>query len=366
MPDRPSICFVSRKWPPAMGGMETYSHRLAAALEAHAEVGRIVLPGRPDGAPPGTGRLLSFGLAAAAKLLGARRPADVVHVADMASWPLALVARLRAPRTRLALSAHGTDVSYPLQGGARGRLYGAWLRAGARLLPGAVVIANSAATAGAATGLGFRDVRVVRLAAEVSACPDPAPRDEILFAGRLVPMKGCGWFVREVLPRLPDEVTLAVHGTAHDATEATALRAPRVRFGGRLDPPALRSACARALCVVVPNVPVPSGRFEGFGLIAVEAAAAGGLVLAADHGGLRDAVVDGTTGFLLPPGDADAWAGAILDLRAWSAARRAAFLAGSVAAVRRVFTWERVARETFAAYLPRGANRPLPAVCERG
>jgi hypothetical protein len=29
---RPRVAFVSRKWPPAMGGMETYASRLAAAL----------------------------------------------------------------------------------------------------------------------------------------------------------------------------------------------------------------------------------------------------------------------------------------------------------------------------------------------
>jgi glycosyltransferase involved in cell wall biosynthesis len=76
------------------------------------------------------------------------------------------------------------------------------------------------------------------------------------------------------------------------------------------------------------------------------------VVLAADHGGLRDAVIDGETGFLLPPGDPGAWARAILDLRAWPASRRAAFVRRSTATVRRQFSWERVARETFAAYPP--------------
>lgn len=34
-------------------------------------------------------------------------------------------------------------------------------------------------------------------------------------------------------------------------------------------------------------------------------------VIAANHGGMVETVVDGTTGWLAPPGDADAWAAAM-------------------------------------------------------
>lgn len=65
----------------------------------------------------------------------------------MALWPFASIARLRSRRTRIALSAHGTDVSFPLRRGAIARLYELYLKIGARLLPTAVVIANSMASA---------------------------------------------------------------------------------------------------------------------------------------------------------------------------------------------------------------------------
>jgi len=351
MTGTPSVIWlVSRKWPPAMGGMETYAHRLAAELATCAAVRRSVLPGRPDGSPPGAVRLVAFGLATALRLLTTRFRPDVVHVSDMASWPLALAARLRSRRTALVLSAHGTDVSYPRRGGLRGRAYGGYLRLGARLLPGAAVIANSAATAAAAAECGHGDVAVVRLAADAGPAGTPASPTRVLFAGRLLPMKGCGWFAREVLPRLPEDMTLAVAGTLGDASEAEILNRPRVEYLGRLDPTDLRAAFAGSLCVVVPNVHGADGRFEGFGLVALEAAAAGGVVLAADHGGLPDAVRDGVTGFLLPPGDAAAWADAVVRIRGWSDARRAGFLRGAQAVVRRDYGWHRVARETLAVY----------------
>jgi phosphatidyl-myo-inositol dimannoside synthase len=346
----PAIWFLSRKWPPAMGGMETYAHRLAAELEACGTLRRSVLPGRPNGAPPSVLRLMAFGLATAMRLLATWSPADVVHVSDMASWPLAFAAGLRSRRTALVLSAHGTDVSYPRRGGLRGRAYGAYLRLGARFLPRAAVIANSAATAEAAARFGFDKVAVVRLGADAGPVRTPVSRTRVLFAGRVLPMKGCGWFVREVLPRLPEDMTLAVAGTLCDAKEAELLDRPRVEYLGRLDPADLRAAFAGALCVVVPNVPRHDGLFEGFGLVALEATAAGGVVLAADHGGLRDAVVDGTTGLLLPPGDAAAWADAIVRVRRWSDAHRADFLRGAEAVVRRDYGWDRVACETAGVY----------------
>ena len=51
---------------------------------------------------------------------------------------------------------------------------------------------------------------------------------------------------------------------------------------------------------------VPSITEEAFGLVALEAMAAGRPVIAADHGGLQEIVANGETGLLVAPGDADA------------------------------------------------------------
>jgi glycosyltransferase involved in cell wall biosynthesis len=49
---------------------------------------------------------------------------------------------------------------------------------------------------------------------------------------------------------------------------------------------------------------VPSLTPETFGIVAIEAMAMGRPVIASDTGGLTDVVIDGETGFLVPPGDA--------------------------------------------------------------
>lgn len=345
----PDILFVTRKWAPAVGGMETWSHRLSEELAKSASIEVVALPGRSNGHPPGLVALAGFPFTVLRRFLARRRKPDVLHLGDMALWPLGLIAAGRG--TRVVLSAHGTDVSYPLRRGWRGRLYGAYLRLGARLLRGALVTANSPATAAAAKAAGWRDITVVPLATDLAGMvPGAPPASHLLFVGRLVPLKGCGWFIREVLPLLPDGVDLHVAGTAIDPAEAALLDHPRVHYLGTLHGEDLAAAYRNAQCVVVPNIRPATGQFEGFGLVATEAAAAGGVVLAADCGGLPSAVRDGVTGFLVPCQDAPAWADAIAGIQAWTAARRKDFIAGSLAEVDRSYRWPRVAAETLAAY----------------
>ncbi|OYY03051.1 MAG: hypothetical protein B7Y73_07695 [Acidocella sp. 35-58-6] len=50
---------------------------------------------------------------------------------------------------------------------------------------------------------------------------------------------------------------------------------------------------------------------EGFGRTVVEAQAMGRVVIATDHGGAGDTIINGETGFLVPPGDAQSLANAL-------------------------------------------------------
>ena len=84
---------------------------------------------------------------------------------------------------------------------------------------------------------------------------------------------------------------------------------PPVRSLGWLTPAETIRACAEAQIVVVPSI-----WHEPFGLVAVEAMAAGRPVVASRSGGLADIIADGETGVLVPPGDPAALADAIARL----------------------------------------------------
>ncbi len=344
----PAIVFVTRKWAPAMGGMETYCHRLTEELASDYKLDVVALPGRRDGSPPSASALLTFPFTVLRRWFNRDTAPDTLHIADMALWPVGLL----APRkTTLVISAHGTDVSYPRRGGIKGTLYGAYLKLGARMLRRAKAIANSAATEATLHENGWHNTAIVALATDIVADdPEGVPATSILFAGRLVKRKGLRWFTENVLDRLPHEITLNVAGTPWDLDENTALDHPRVNFLGRLEGDDLKVAYASALAVVVPNIQLPNGEFEGFGLIASEASAAGGVTLAANCGGLSEAVIDGKTGFLIESGNADAWVKQITQVAKWPLADRQKFIRKSIKLARERYSWSRVARETAAHY----------------
>jgi glycosyltransferase involved in cell wall biosynthesis len=93
-----------------------------------------------------------------------------------------------------------------------------------------------------------------------------------------------------------------------------------------------------------------SNRPEGFGRVIVEAQAMGRPVVATDHGGARETVLPDETGWLVPPGDPQALAGAIAEALALSVDERAILAERAIAHARERFGIERMCAETLAVY----------------
>ncbi|MFN7941427.1 MAG: glycosyltransferase [Thermoanaerobaculia bacterium] len=89
----------------------------------------------------------------------------------------------------------------------------------------------------------------------------------------------------------------------------------RVEFLGFVDEPTLDRLYRECDLLVAPS------RYESFGLVYLEAMNYAKPVIACDAGGPRDVVVDGETGRLVPPADAEALAAALLELAGDRAAR---------------------------------------------
>ncbi len=116
-----------------------------------------------------------------------------------------------------------------------------------------------------------------------------------------------------------------------------------VRFAGFVPDAELAALVAAADCAVVPSL------YEPFGLVALEAAAAGTPVVASDVGGLREVVEHGLTGLRFPAGDPAALADAIGELVADEVlARRLARRARVV--LLRDHAWSGVAERTAETY----------------
>ncbi|MGH7710894.1 MAG: glycosyltransferase, partial [Gemmatimonadaceae bacterium] len=85
---------------------------------------------------------------------------------------------------------------------------------------------------------------------------------------------------------------------------------------------------------------------EGWGITNLEAAACGTPVVASNSPGIRESVVDGETGFLVPHGDVTALAAAMRRLA--ESPRDVALLGANAREFAKRFTWERAANETAA------------------
>ena len=92
-----------------------------------------------------------------------------------------------------------------------------------------------------------------------------------------------------------------------------------------------------------------SGPYETFGQTLQEAAASGLPVIAPAAGGPLDLVDDGVTGYLVPPGDADAFTAAVARLAAAPAAREAFGAAGRRKVLGR--SWSALTDELIGHYM---------------
>ena len=147
------------------------------------------------------------------------------------------------------------------------------------------------------------------------AGPAPARENAVFFVGRHEPRKGLGVLLG-ALAHLPADVSLWV---ASDGPETAELRKrfgsdKRVEWLGRISEAEKidRMKRARAFCA-------PSLRGESFGVVLLEAMAAGTPVVASDIDGYTNVATDGVDALLVEPGDeralADAVARAMVDPR---------------------------------------------------
>jgi glycosyltransferase involved in cell wall biosynthesis len=109
-----------------------------------------------------------------------------------------------------------------------------------------------------------------------------------------------------------------------------------------------------------------SNRPEGFGRVIVEAQAMGRPVIATDHGGARETVRPGETGWLVPPGDPAALAAALGEALALTPSDREALAARATDSARQEFSIERMCAATIAVYEEILFPHATAAVAEQG
>jgi glycosyltransferase involved in cell wall biosynthesis len=266
------------------------------------------------------------------RILRRLRP-RVAHVMDV--WPQAVVAARLARVPRVVVTHHTPEL--PRRDNLAGRV---WQRLGWLARPEVIYTSEADRERD-----GRRPSRVIALGIDLDRFEDaqPALRSDAPLVGnvaRLAPQKDHRTLI-EAARLVPDaEFVVAGEGELREELERLA-EGSRVRFlGAREDVPELLASF---------DVFAFPSLFEGLCLAVIEAQAAGVPVVATPAGAIRETVVDGETGLLVPMGDPPALAAGIRRLLEDLPAAKA-MAAEAKRRVRERFSVGRMVDETLRLY----------------
>lgn len=285
---------------------------------------------------------------------------DVVHVHEPFALSIGLSAVWSSPAPVVA-----TFHSYFARETLQGRLYSAaapLLRPTWRQLARRLAV-SQAARHSAKGRLGKGDVTIVPNGVDIERFSRAAPAQnlppgrKLLFVGRLEPRKGLPFAIRafEMLAHRYPDLRLLVVGDGLERNAADVLPPAireRVHMLGNVSDKALPTYHRAANMLVA-----PATGGESFGIVLVEAMAAGLPVVASDIPGYREVARNGKESVLVTPSDSAALAKGIAHLL--DNPQEGARLGSNGAQRAQDFAWERITNELLAVYESLSEQRDL-------
>lgn len=367
----PRILLVSRNFPPTTGGLERFLYNTYLQLEDNYDVAFVGARGAEKYLKPQTPYVNTPILPMVSFLirtqLNAFRMArkfkpDLVIAGSGITAPAAILAA-RVVDARSLCFVYGLDLI------VENFIYQKFFVPAIRRCD--TIISISQNTSRLAKNAGVRSERIKLLHPGVEL-PGNVPQPDVgafkrrfgleeniilLSVGRLSQRKGITEFITFALPQLvsqhPDIKLVIIGSEPHEALKHSPGQLERIKNAihargledhvvllGQVDEETLRDAYCAGKLMVFPVIDLP-GDMEGFGMVAIEAAAHGLPTISFAVGGVPDAVKEGVSGYLLKSGDYEGFVKAVLhyidyeDAARWSdQCRRFA----------EEFTWEKFGR----------------------
>jgi phosphatidylinositol alpha-1,6-mannosyltransferase len=336
---RKRILLITRNLPPLVGGMERMMHQFTLGLLQYTELTVIGPRGCKQHLPeevtvhetsPRLGLFLLLSTWVAIRACRKKRFDVVIGGSGLIGPTLRTVSWLFQCKTVVYL--HGLDlvVDNPI--------YQLFFVPSLRGIDSVAV--NSKNTRDIAMEKGIAELRmaVVNPGTSLPAPIDTASRLEfrgrhaigsrryLVFTGRMTQRKGLSGFLQHILPLIlqnePDVGLVVVGEDPHDSLNQLGEQAEiqqkvaalglqdTVAFLGKLSDRDLEICYAEAAVQIFPLTEV-RGDVEGFGMVAIEAAACGTPTVAFELGGVADAI-SAENGHLVPPGNFDLFASQVV------------------------------------------------------
>ena len=349
-----SILFITRAYPPVVGGMEKLSYELTTGV---SKLTRAIIIANTRGKK----YLPLFVLKAFLQSLFIipLKKVSSIHISDPVLAPLGYVLK-KIFRKKVAVTIHGLDVTLP------SRLYQTIIPPFLKKLDVYICISRYTQSLAINAGLDKKKCIIIPVGVrpedliltEKNIQENLAKETNINFKGKrillsvghLVERKGARWFIENVMPKLDKKFVYLVIGGYGNLSKGDELGrykeiakekgvGNRVFLLGKVSDRILKLAYNSADVFIMPNIQV-KGDAEGFGMVAIEASSCGVPVVASNIEGIKDAVVDGKNGYLVESGDSEVFVKKIKNLKALNVK----------GFTKENYSWEKISKNYFESF----------------
>ncbi len=366
---KPKVLFISRAYPPVLGGIEDQNYNLGEALKK-------LTPTNIIANKKGKKNLPFFLLRLFVQLPFVLPKYDMVLFGDGVLAPVGEFFQFFYRRQKFASVIHALDLTYAYQDSFLGKVYKFFNIPALRSLDKLIMVGNYAIEEATTLGIKKKKCIFIPNGVNIKKVVEPHTHQElekllakttgkdtsfyadkkiILRVGRFVPHKGLHWFIDKVIPLLPEKYILVGAGgynpgAVGDKENYTTCQKyikkhsleDRVILFPNIPQPEMNILFNASDLYISPNIEI-KGSAEGFGLNAIEAVVCNRLVLASDLQGLKDAIKNNVNGFLLEPENALAWKNKIEEVLS-PEFNREEFITNAHHYTLENFTWENIGK----------------------
>lgn len=315
------ILFISRAYPPVLGGIENQNYGIATEL---SHLTKIKIIANKHGK-----KFLPFFLIQAFFIsLFSLWKYDVVLFGDGVPTPLGVLLKIFHPQKKFTAIIHGLDITFAHKKSIFGRIYQIFVIPSIKKMDKLIMVGNHTITEAVKIGVDREKcVFIPNGFDKDKICADFTKKDlaeflktdlsnkkVILRVGRFVKHKGLDWFIDNVMPLLPKNYILIGAGgrvakkTIGDSDTFTLCEEnikkngleKRVWLFPNISQEKMNLLFNTVDLFISPNIKV-YGSMEGFGINAIEGAACAKVVVSSNLEGLKDAVINGKNGFMVEP-----------------------------------------------------------------
>lgn len=308
------ILFLTRVHPPIIGGLENQSYNLIENFKKINKDAFVIKNTKGKKALP---FFVPYSFFKALYLIW-KYKITYLHLSDgVLAWEGKWIKKLTGVKT--AITIHGLDITY------KNKIYQKIIPTSIRNLDNVICISNYTKSECIKRGISKNKIIVIpngvnsnefyinqsrnKLKSKLENKLKINLKDKkiLLTNGRLVKRKGVDWFVSNVMPQLNKNYIYLISGDGEErekiqeAINKNNLQ-NRVFMLGKTDFRTLRLLYNASDFFIMPNIHI-EGNMEGFGIVAIEAGSCGLPVIASNIEGIKDAVINGKTGYLVKEKD---------------------------------------------------------------